>query len=51
MKADRQRRRKVIIAHFYLLGSHLHALDEAHAAVGTAFGFVFQAFDGSEVHI
>ncbi len=52
MGTDGQGRRKVVITQFlHFFGCRFHALDEADAAAGAAFGFVFQAFDGFEIRI
>ena len=52
MGTDGQGRRKVIIAQFlHFFGRRFHALDEADAAAGAAFGFVFQALDSFEIRI
>ena len=52
MGTDGQGRRKVIIAQFlHFFGRRFHALDEADAAAGAAFGFVFQALDSFKIRI
>ncbi len=52
MGADGQGRREIVIAQFlHLFSCRLHALDEADAAAGAAFRFVFQALDDFKVRL